>query len=290
MTKWVQGVYISIPYFICTLSVAEFGSGLVIAWLTGSFPLLGKRENIPWLILVGLIYGGFVTLIYVPLALIPAVDDIALLYTNPIIASIIGIVVYRDRFGVFLLIGLVFYSLGVLLVAKPEFIFGASDIVWTNRRKLGYILGGVSGVLEGITLNLVRGLRDRVPPATLPLWAYMAQFLYCFPFLFIFPVSPSHEPVKWVAFLPILVAGIFTSTAEFLLCRTCALLPAGHVGVLGSTQLMLAALWGWLIANESVGWYTIIGCVLMMLGVASVGYHTNRWGFQTNLQSAEYFS
>lgn len=283
ITKYAQGVYFTIPYFVCMLSVSEFATGLVIAWATGTFPIFGERKSIPWLILVGLIYGGFVTLIYVPLAFIPAVDDIALLYANPILATILGAVIFKDRFGIFSGIGLTLYSLGILLLSQPEFLFGASDIVWTDKRKLGYVLAAVSALLTAVTLIILRGLKDRVPSATLPLWAFMAQFMYCFPFLFFFPAAPNHGPIKWLAILPVALGGVFAAIAEFFLCRTCCLLPAGHVGVIGSTQLIWAAFWGWLIAGEAVGWFTAAGCALMMLGVASVGYNTNRWGHEANI-------
>lgn len=276
ITKHIQGVYFTVPYFVCILSLAEFATGTVIAVLTGSFPLLGTRKNIPWLILVGLIYGGFVTLIYVPLAFIPAVDDIALLYSNPILATIIGSIVFRDKFGVFSALGLILYAMGIISLSKPEFIFGTSDIVWTEKRKVGYFLGAASGLLAAIALNLLRGLKDKIPAATLPLWAYMAQFIYCFPFLFFIPPTPDGEPIGWVNILPILAGGIFAGTAEYFVCRACFLLPAGYVGVIGSTQLIWVAFWGWLIAHEPVGWFTVLGCVLMMLGVGAVGYNQTR--------------
>lgn len=157
-TKSTHRVHSTVPYFTCILSIAELVTGMVIAWISGSSPVFGARKNMPWLILVGLIYGGIVTLLYAPLALIPAVDDIALLYSNPILATIIGTVVFRDRFRITSGIGLCVYFIGVLFLVKPRFLCGAGNVVWAYRRKVGYGLAMLASILSAITVNLIRGL------------------------------------------------------------------------------------------------------------------------------------
>lgn len=104
----------------------------------------------------------------------------------------------------------------------------------------------------------------------------MAQFMYSFPFLFLAPAAPNHKPINWLAVLPILVSGMLAAIAEYFMCRTCCLIPAGHVCTLGSTQLIWAAFWDWLVAGEEVGWHTAVGFVLMTFGVAAVGYNPDR--------------
>lgn len=268
--------YITAVYYAFGSSIIKLMSGMLMSYWSGAFPLFGEKKMLPWLALSGFTAGAGVTLIYPSVSMIHAVDAVALFYISPIVAAIIGAVVFKDKLGFVACLGMLLYFTGMIFLTKPEFIFRAENLAWTQMRKIGTTFSVLSGVLMAIGLNIMRGLGKRLNPATAPLWAYIAQFVYTFPLLFLFPPVPNNGSISWLTFVPMIGGGLMATVGEICLCRACHLLPAGHASALESTQLIWVAIWGWIFVNETLNWHQGVGAICMMLGVAAVGFGSTR--------------
>lgn len=278
ITSAIQNAYMTMPYYAIFNGLTKLGVGIGIVKVSQISPMFGDKETLPWLILCGLVYGGFVTLLFVSISLLSLVDALALFYLNPILSSLIGRVAFKDPFGWRSILGLLCSLAGVCVLIEPDLLFEPGSISWTVQRALGLCAGIGSAVLGAATLNIARWLGPKASAPVIALWAYIAQIMYVIPLLFLFPVFPHGKPKRWIMVLPVIVAGVLGSLGETLMCRSCSLIHAGFVGTLESTQLIWCALWSWLFLGETIPWYSCLGAVLMILGVAGVSWESLRVG------------
>lgn len=276
VAKLVQDVYITIPYFLFGSSISELITGIIIVWVSQESPLIKNPKDIPWLILCGMLYGGLVVLIIAALAYTTAVEVLSLYYFNPILAVIIGFIAFRDKFGIPAIVGMIVFIAGVVVIEKPPIIFGGEDFEFTTDRKIGWALAIGAGICGGSVLNVIRGLGDRVSSTVMPLFAYGAQIVFVFPFLFFNPVKPDGADTKLMAWVLLFIVGVIAGMAEVLFCRTAQLISAGYAGTLESTLILWGTFWGWLFAHEAITWNVGVGCVMMISGIAAIGIDQNR--------------
>lgn len=276
--KLVQEVYLTVPYFLLGSAIAELISGVVIVGVLQPLPWVKAWRDVPWLMLCGFLYGGTVNCVVAALAFSPAVEVVSLFYFNPILAAIIGSMVFRDKFGIPAVIGLIVFVVGVVVMEKPAIIFGGDDFHFTTNRKIGWSFAIAAAVLGGTVLNVIRGLGDKVASTVLPLFAYGAQITMVFPALFFFEPQPDDAPKGWIFLIPILIGGLAAALGEILFCRSAQLLSAGYASTLESTLIIWGTIWGWLFAHEAITWNVGVGCMVMISGIAAIGIDQNRQG------------
>ena len=219
---------------------------------------LGNRR---WLLLARGIWGfaalscGFYAMTKLPLA-----EATMIQYLHPVFTALLAWVVLGERADRSLAASVVFGTLGVLLVTRPAFLFGAQATA-LDPWGVAAALGGA--VLTAVAYVGVRELSRTEAPLVIVLWFPLVSLPASLPATVVQGVWP--HGFEWLALLGV---GVFAQIGQVCLTRGLALEPAGRAMALSYVQIAFAALWGALFFGEVPSLPTLCGVVLVITGTA----------------------
>ncbi|MHC4936750.1 MAG: DMT family transporter [Planctomycetota bacterium] len=182
-------------------------------------------------------------------------------YTNPIWTTVLAALVLgeglRRRHGLALACAVA----GVLLVAQPPLLFGAGGA--GEALPLDGVLTALAGAFFAAAAYVtVRKLGRTESPLVVVLYFPLVSVPVITPFALAGWVWPT--PLEWLLLIGV---GITTQAAQVFLTRGLHRLPAGPATTIGSSQVVFATLWGWLIFGAVPGPLVILGGFLVVAGV-----------------------
>lgn len=219
---------------------------------------LGKRR---WLLLARGIWGfaalscGFYAMTKLPLA-----EATMIQYLHPVFTALLAAIVLGERADRSLAASVVFGTLGVLLVTRPAFLFGAHAVA-LDPWGVAAALGGA--VLTAVAYVGVRELSRTEAPLVIVLWFPLVSLPASLPATIAQGVWP--RGVEWLVLLGV---GVFAQIGQVCLTRGLVLEPAGRAMALSYVQIAFAVLWGVLFFGEIPSFVTMIGIALVIAGTA----------------------
>lgn len=243
--------------------LARAAVGAVLSWGT-----LRARRVSPWgnrkglLLLRGLL--GYVALscFFYALTRLPLADATVIQYTNPVFTALLAALLIgesiRRRDLALALVSLA----GVVLMARPAFLFGGL------RERLDPLAVGIAlagAVFSAAAYVTVRRLGRTEDPVVIVFWFASIATLGAIPFTAADAVLPS--PVDWVLLLAI---GVVTQIAQVLMTRGLREERAGRAMAVAYMQIVFAAVWGLLFFREVPDAWGVAGAVLIILGTAGI--------------------
>jgi len=255
----------SVPLFEIVLA-----RSLVVAVLSGAVMLrdgTSFRGDEPHLMLARSLFGfAALSCYYFAVIHLPLADASVIQFTNPVFTTFIAAYWLREHIG-FREAVLVVASLGgVVLVARPGFLFGAEEALATIP-----VLVGLSGaVLSASAYVAMRRLRNE-PPMLVVFSFAVVSIVLSLPVAFIGFVWPSP-----LMLLVLLGVGVTTHLGQVFITWGFRLERAGRASAVGYLQIVFAAAWGWLFFADVPGVWTfvgaavIVGCTLLLVRVHPV--------------------
>jgi drug/metabolite transporter (DMT)-like permease len=229
---------------------------------------LVKRAGIyPWgtrrwiLILRGVFGFAALSCLYFALTRLPIAEATVLHYTNPLWTALLAAVVLGERLTRRVL-ALIFVSFaGVLLIARPSFLFAgaAADI-----DPLGLGLALLGAMLSAGAYVAVREASKTEHPLVI---------VFYFPLVAVPATIPFWPSFVWPHgwdWLVLLGVGVSTQIAQVYLTKGLALEPAGRAMTVGYSQILLVAVWGMLFFGEFLDVWSGVGSVLIIAGTLAV--------------------
>jgi drug/metabolite transporter (DMT)-like permease len=218
-------------------------------------PFLGKE---PRLLVARGVLGFFaLSCFYYAVVQLPLADATVIQYTNPIFTALIASVALGEALRRGEVVLTVSSLAGVLLVARPSFLFGGST---TSLDPLGVTAALCGAVFSASAYVMVRRLR-REEPMVVVFWFGLMSILMSLPFL---AHGSTRLPVGW-EWLILLGVGLSTHFGQVFLTRGLQLEPAGRATAVGYLQILFAALWGLLIFGERPDAWTGAGAAVIVL-------------------------
>ena len=195
------------------------------------------------------------------IALLDLAEVTVLHYTNPLWTTVIAAIALgealRRRHAVALLCALA----GVVLVARPAFLFGdASGGAPLSTEGIAFALAGA--FFAAAAYVTVRKLGRSESPLVVVLYFPLVAVPVIAPFAIARWVWPT--PLEWTVLLGV---GIATQIAQIFLTRGLHRLPAGRATTIGTTQVVFATMWGWLVFGVLPDALAMAGAVLIVAGV-----------------------
>ena len=222
-------------------------------------PLWGNRRGL--LLLRGLLGCAALTCFYFSIVHLPLAEATVIQYTNPVFAAILAGVLLGERFGVRELVGVAASMTGVLMIARPSFLFASS----TPINPL-YVVIAVAGALFSATAYVtVRMLRHLDHPLVVVFYFPIVTVPIVLPFALAGWIWPT--PFEWATLLGI---GTATQIAQVYMTRGLQLEPAGRATAVGYLQIVFAALWGILLLGEHPDRWSFIGAAIIIGGTLLV--------------------
>lgn len=202
------------------------------------------------------------SLFYFALPRIPLGDATALFYMSPIWTALIASVVLKERTVRLVFLGMGISLLGVVLIARPSFLFGGAIAEIDPVAVMAIV---AASMLSGFVYVLVRKLRVSDAPYVIIFWHAWLAVVATLPFVAMGWVWPT--PVEWAYLAGV---GITTLVAQIFLTLGLHREAAGRAMSIGYLQVVFAFIWGVMVFGtipdlwSLVGAAAIVGSVLLI--------------------------
>jgi len=236
---------------------------LVMSWWAlkslGIDPWGNNKRLLVWRGLAG--FGGLSCYFYAVTHL-PLADATVIQFCNPMIAALIAVFALHEPLRMIDVAATALSMVGVVLVAQPSFLFTAG----TPLDPVAVVIGVFGAIFSAIAYVIIRRLGATehhlvvvfyfpliTGPASLPILA----------------VEGLAMPSGW-EWLLLLGIGVTAQLGQIEITKGYKLETAGRASSMTYLQIVLAYTWGVLIFSEFPNALSVLGAVLVVLGVLSV--------------------
>jgi len=244
---FVRGV---IGIGFCWMVVRRAGVGMLGARRF----LLATRGVVGFLAL----FAEFYAIVHLPLA-----DAIVILFTHPVAVALLAWIFLGERLGLMSLFAMAGSMLGVIVVCRPDFLFGMSE---ANLDTVGVWVALAGVGLISLAILTVRSLAKTEHPAV----------VMVYPPLIITMVSPflSHDWVfpTGLEFIMMLGVAFFMNAGQYFMTKGYALESAARISAVTCLEIVFAAFWGASFLGEIPDVWTYVGGVLIVMGTLILGH------------------
>jgi drug/metabolite transporter (DMT)-like permease len=213
-------------------------------------------EHNTLLLLRGLLGFAALSAFYYSLVHLPLAEATVIQYLNPVFTAVLAAVLLGERLGraeaacVGLSLG------GVLLIARPGFLFGGEAAIdpWLLAIAVGGALCSAGAYVT------VRKIGRREHPLVVVFYFPLVTVPAALPFVVPHWLWPT--PGEWLVLFGV---GVATQIAQVYMTRGLQLEPAGKAAAVGYLQIVFAAGWGMLFFADIPDVWTIGGASLILV-------------------------
>jgi drug/metabolite transporter (DMT)-like permease len=225
-------------------------------------PLVNPSKKINIL----LIFIGFFGLLagassFYGFQVIPLNEASVIFQTQPVISSILAVIVLKESFDLVQYISVVLCTAGVLLVAKPSFLFGEAET--TSHQTIHRLSGTISllfaASMNGIQSILVKRVVAFVNSNLSVFYIGLIPTLFGGLLILFAGVAPMNYN-EWLITLNIVIYGIL---AQVLYNRSFKFGYAGKLSIMGYSQIIFGFILDFFILNSVPDIYSLIGAILV---------------------------
>ncbi|KAK2820403.1 hypothetical protein Q5P01_023362 [Channa striata] len=278
LVKSIQGIHaIEISAIRCFFQML-FVVPLLIYHKTG---FLGPRDKRIYLVLRGFIGGNAMILLFYSVQQMPIADATVIMFSNPVFTSLLAWIFLKERCTIWDCVFTVFTLTGVILIARPPFLFGDNiggiESNYTNHIK-GTFAAFAGAIAAACTFVILRKMGKSVHYC-LSVWYYaVIGLIEC-----IIVVSvlgewklPFCGRDRWMLVL-IAVLGIAGQT---FLTKALQIEKAGPVALMRTVDVLLAFTFQFFFFNRAPTWWSLGGALCVVLSTSGVAarkwYTTSR--------------
>ncbi len=196
--------------------------------------------------------------VYYALTVIPLAEATVLQYLHPMFTAVLALLFLKESVRSATLVCIVLSFVGLLLIARPAFLFAGAAADLSGFALLAAVAGAFGSAVAYV---LVRKLNETEDPAVIILYFPLIALPLSLVLLgddFVMP-----RGVEWLA---LLLVGIFTQVGQIGLTRSMQTETASRATALSYTQVVFAAVLGWAIFAEVPDSWTIAGASFILLG------------------------
>lgn len=207
---------------------------------------------------------GFIALscFYYAVIHLPLADATVIQYTNPVFTALIAAVVLSEHLRG-REVGLALTSLaGVVLVARPSFLFGQSADPLDPFAVVIAVGGAVFSAAAYVTVRRLKG------EAAMVIVFYFALVSTLASIPAVIPVWVTPRGTEWLVLLGI---GVTTHLGQVFLTWGLQMERAGRAMTVGYLQIVFAAVWGVLFFGEVPDAYSVAGGLFIVVSTLMVG-------------------
>ena len=133
------------------------------AWIYQSHDIFGPPKMFKFLLLRGFTGSTAGICLYQSVQRIPLGDAVTLSFSNVIFAGLLGHLLLKEHFSALDGVMSAFAMVGIILIAKPVFIFGGLGN--STEDVVGVLFGVGAGILAGVTIVIIRKLGKKTHPS-----------------------------------------------------------------------------------------------------------------------------
>lgn len=242
--------------------LARAAISLALSWIA-----LRRAGRRPWgrrrrlLVLRGML--GFLALscFYYALVHLPLADATVIQYTNPVFTAVIAAFALRERLGGREAACVGASLVGVVLVARPAFLFGGGGL-----EPAAVVVALVGAVLSAAAYVTVRKLGETEHPLVIVFYFALVSTVGALPATV--PVALWPTTPEWLILLGV---GVTTQLGQVYLTRGLQRERAGRAMAVAYLQIVFAGAWGILFFRELPDAWGLAGAALVVGSIALLG-------------------
>lgn len=216
----------------------------------------GIRKGL--LFMRGLVGSLTLVCVYYAITQLPLAEATVLQYLYPVITAALALFFLNEKLHWTLVLSIILSFSGVLLIVRPDFLFG--DLA----PELSYlaVLAGLSGAFgSAVAYVLVRKLSQTEDSSVIVFYFPLIALPFSLLLLGDDFVVPS---LKACGIL--LMVGIFTQIGQICLTKALQAETAGRATAFSYAQVVFATLFGWALFDEVPDFWFVCGAVLILSG------------------------
>jgi drug/metabolite transporter (DMT)-like permease len=244
-----------IVFFRCLLGVGFCYYGLRRAGAS----IVGTNHK--FLALRGIFGTTALFFFFVTVQNIPLASAMTIQYLSPIFTAIIAIFLLREKVRVPQWVFYAIAFIGVLFIEQFD----------ARVSPFFLALGIISAFGSGMAYNLVRSLKEKEHPLTVVFHFQLIGMIAGF----IFTVFNWQTPLGWDWFYLLLI-GIFSQLGQIFLTDALQREKAASVAIIVYTGLIYGLSIGWIFFGEAQGLGSLIGMLLVIIGVILSIFYSRR--------------
>ena len=193
---------------------------------------------------------------------LPLADATVIQFCNPMLAALIAVFALKESIRGWDIVATLFSMAGVVLVAQPSFLFASG----TPLDPLAVVVGVVGAIFSAVAYVVIRRLGATEHHMVVVLYFPLVTGPASLPLLAIEGVVMP-QGVEWLLLLGI---GVAAQLGQIEITKGFKLETAGRASSVTYLQIVLAYTWGILFFGEYPNSLSILGAILVVLGVFSV--------------------
>lgn len=177
-------------------------------------------------------------------------EAVLLNYSSPLFIAVIALVWLKEPASKRVILAILIGFAGVVLILKPgSGVFSPAALV-----------GVASGFFVAFAMVSIRNLSSTEP--TVRIVFYFSVMSTCISAV---PLLWTWEMPNLNVWLVMLACGLLATKAQLLMTYAYQLAPAAKIGAFAYSNVVFAALFGWLIWKEMFDWISIAGALLIFI-------------------------
>jgi drug/metabolite transporter (DMT)-like permease len=193
---------------------------------------------------------------------LPLADATVIQFCNPMLAALIAVFALKERLRGLDLLATLLSMAGVVLVAQPTFLFARG----APLDPVAVTIGVVGAIFSAIAYVVIRRLGSTEHHMVVVFYFPLVTGPASIPLLVYEGVVPP-EGIEWLLLLGI---GVAAQLGQIEITKGFKLETAGRASSVTYIQIVLAYTWGILLFGEYPNAISILGAVLVVLGVFGV--------------------
>ncbi|XP_029311573.1 solute carrier family 35 member G1 isoform X2 [Cottoperca gobio] len=270
LVKTIKGVHaIEISAIRCFFQML-FTMPLLIYHKTG---FLGPKDQRIYLVLRGFIGSNAMILLFYAVHQMPLADATVIMFSNPVFTSILAWICLKERCTLWDCVFTVFTITGVLLIARPPFLFGERQrgIEGEHNNHIKGTIAAFAGAIGAAFTFVVLRKMGKSVHYYLSVWYYaVIGFIEC-----VITVSalgewtiPSCGRDRWLLIL-IAVLGM---AGQVFLTKALQIEKAGPVALMRTIDVVLAFIFQFIFLNQSPTLWSLGGALCIVLSTSGVAF------------------
>uniref|UniRef100_UPI00398EF3A0 solute carrier family 35 member G1-like n=1 Tax=Pristiophorus japonicus TaxID=55135 RepID=UPI00398EF3A0 len=235
--------------------------------------ILGPRGQRGLLLMRGILGASAMMLLFYAIQQMPLADATVILFSNPVFVTIFAWIFLKERCTLWDPVFTIFTLAGVILIARPPFLFGAHVSGFESDYR-DHIRGTAaafgSAICAAMTLIVIRKMGKSVN-YFLSIWYYSVIGLV----LCVIVVSIIQEwslPHCGVDRAFLILIAIFGIASQAFITKALQIEKAAPVAVMKTSEVILAFIFQYFFLNLTPTWWSLGGALCVTIGTTGVAF------------------
>ncbi|XP_072413865.1 solute carrier family 35 member G1 [Chiloscyllium punctatum] len=203
----------------------------------------------------------------------PLADATVIMFSNPVFVSVFAWIFLKERCTLWDPIFTVFTLIGVVLIARPPFLFGSrvSGLESDSKNRMKGTAAAFGGAIcAALTLTVIRKMGKSVS-YLLSIWYYSVTG-FILSVIVVSVLQVWSLPFCGLDRLFLLLIGLCGLGGQIFLTKALQIEKAASVALMKTIEVMLAFLLQYLFLSYTPSWWSLGGALCVMLGTSGVAF------------------